>query len=55
MNDKGSKHYMPPHQTKAQRDAQLANATKGPSIPAKGQDLQKIHSGSTRKGSKQGG
>jgi hypothetical protein len=42
----------PESQTKAQRDASLANVTKGPAPKVKGQNLQKVGSG--RKGSKQG-
>lgn len=50
---KGNNNMKPPEsQTKAQRDASLAHATKGPAPQVKGQNLQKVGSG--RKGSKQG-
>ena len=44
----------PKQQTKAQRDATLASVTRVTTTRPKGQGLQKVHSGSTRLGSKQG-
>lgn len=44
----------PQQQTKAQRDATLNSATKGPASSPKQQHLQKVQSGSTRRGAKHG-
>lgn len=44
----------PKQMTKAQRDATLAAATKKSGGGPKRQHLEAVHSGSTRKGSKQG-
>ena len=44
----------PKQQTKAQRDATLSSATRKSGNGPKRQHLEKVHSGSTRKGSKQG-
>lgn len=43
-----------PQQTKAQRDASLNAAVKGPASSPKQQHLQKVTNASSRKGSKQG-
>jgi len=45
----------PAQQTKGQRDATLASVTSGKTASPKGQNLQPVHSGSTRAGSKQAG
>lgn len=43
----------PKQQTKSQRDSTLDSATRKSGNSPKRQHLQKVHSGSTRKGSKQ--